>query len=387
MVHFMDSFEKWTDSTNLLGKWNLPAKNIKTTTEIFRTGTRSLELRVGSGQNRLIKTLPGRQPKTISVAAAVYYIPRSIGTTESIFEFGNWEHYTYQNLTRHVASRLKIRKNGSLYVQLGCDPGSITFEQFSETSDFGVTIKPHKWYHLGFEVEYFIGVGNPNPITVTAHAYVDEKKYTTAVTSNGSVYYSHSNIGGVEDLYGLPRTLTLGTPITDKERQGFSALGSPVEYFYYDDLYVSDTFEGDLGIDVINPMRNVVTGWTPILNTNWEDVYGAVHKRQPYIYRNKFEASTDKWDMEDISGNRPIKAVQGVFIGKKEFSALGSISSIFNNDNPNKKKYFDNSPLVATDCRDNYKEPEAEPGQPIIPAIPWTTENINSTVFGVVGEP
>jgi hypothetical protein len=211
--------------------------------------------------------------------------------------------------------------------------------------------------------------------------YVNEQLYEKTLVLQHWLDMTYWDFDGMVEAYTYPRELTLGSPFIEKDNPT-----SCVNYLYYDDLYLSDEFEGDLGIDVINPMANALVGWSPTVSTNWEDVYGITQKQLPFIYREKSTSNLDKWEMENISGNQEIIAIQGVFIGSKNFPSEGTIKPVYNND-IGSSGYFDNSPLIKTDCRDNYIDSIEVPGDPPTEAVPWTTETINDLQFGVIGAP
>lgn len=264
---FCDSFDHYA-SAEITRKWTVNCSSTSPT--IQAAGRRSTNaIRFSSGSPGLGRFL-GSNQSTLTVGAAFCVAASGIYAGGNIMTFS---YYTSEQIG------LRVNGTGQLYVSLG---GAYTYGPAS-----GVTIQPNVWYYLELKVTIHNTNGSyevrVNGVNVLSGSGVDTSYYGTTDTAN------HIFIGATKDT---------------------AAGVNPVDYWYLDDLYVTDStgsyntgFLGDVRVDATFPSgAGNSTQWS--VNTG-----------------NNYAAVDDTTDADDDT-----TYVYETTVGDKDLYAFGDIS-------------------------------------------------------------
>jgi len=151
---------------------------------------------------------------------------------------------------------------------------------------------------------------------------------------------------------------------------------TPIYKLYYDDLYYSKHFLGDLEVGYLDPDGNFQVGWTPSFGQNWEAVKKLLQATDPKVSKAIGSTSTP----EICTIEQPIEvdeviAVQGVLLGKKDPGATLKLGTLYGGV-VGDSLAINRSPIIVTDTQDRIPGTENY----------WTVEALEDLNFGGIDE-
>jgi hypothetical protein len=368
-IFFCDSFEKWQNQTDHHGKW-ADSRLCETTTQYARSGNRSLYMPVGP-YPRLIKPFPffganfcgaagfRVSPSNITSKQITLLEFNSLGTMVGLFMSAN---------EKWAATRLVVDSSYQLRVEVEASTTS-SISRSLNTYPVGASISADKWYHIALEIGYTATIINEQyAFYSNARVYVNEEEFLVG----GSAF---TWLGEDDD-----NVLIRLAPTSCFVGRSYGQADMPFYSLWVDDFYLSETFAGDLEIDVIEPDGNSVNLWTPsAAGTNWETVKKTFPADTPYVGKLYEEPSTQEvCTMDDVNDIDEVVAIQGVLLGKKTYgsSAIVAPNYVQGSTEKGDDKYLGKDTICFTDLQELNPETEVE----------WTPVEVDNLVYGFSDE-
>ena len=368
-ILFCDSFEKWQSDSDHHGKWN-STYLCSTTTEHARTGERSLYIPTGP-YPRVVKALHDIKPNFCVAAAFRAELNNTTQGYTTLFELNNLG--TFTNVfsgvyPKWIATRLVLNKDGNLIVQVQSTISSVVTVPLYNFP-VATNISFGKWYHIALEVGPTMSLETENYwFYPNAKVYVNEKEH---IVGGGAVTWLEE-----DDSVTLPRFVPTACYIG---RSHYSVVDAPFIKLWVDDFYISETFAGDLEIDVIEPEANATNLWTPSTGTNWEAVKKVFPSDTPYVYKDYDKSPAQEvCEMDDVNDVDEVVAIQGVLIGKKTHGSTGIVAPNYVQTGTEKgdDKYLGTDSICFTDLQELNPETDTN----------WTPTEVDNLKYGFSDE-
>jgi hypothetical protein len=219
-----------------------------------------------------------------------------------------------------------------------------------------------------------------------------EVGYTTTLISGQNVFYANARVyvNEKEHLVGGGAFTWLTedddsviiklAPTSCFVGRAYSGIDAPFYSLWVDDFYLSESFAGDLEIDVIEPDGNSTNLWTPSgVDTNWETAKKVFPADTPYLGKTYEEPSQQEvCTMDDVNDIDEVVAIQGVLLGKKTYGSTGIVAPNYVQGTTQKgdDKYLGKDTVCHTDLQELNPETEVE----------WTPVEIDNLVYGFSDE-
>lgn len=378
-VGFMDSFERWTTPSNCYGKWAILDEGVITTDIKARSGSRSLFIPGSSytqgyvGQNT--KAVHGVVPLTganVCVSSGVYIEKGANSLADTylgvvIFELNNYEVVDYRGYQKFSAIRLLTTQNGELCVEVETTTSSIISTQV-QIAGTGFFPAFDRWYHMALEIAPTTSIisGSDIGLYYNATVYINEAPFTSGI-GGSMTWLTDDDDELAARLY--PTAVFLGRSL-ELDRNTFRHF----QNIYYDDFYISDTFAGDLEVDVIDPMALYSNGWTASTGTNWAAVQKDTHALTPYVSKDYDSTPADELnEMTDVADIDEVVAIQGVILGSKDHGSTAIINHKYNTV-AQSDVYLGTDALIFTDVRN--VNPDT--------SVAYTPDEVDDLKFGQV---